>query len=132
MMGTEESGAAVLALRHALYTEVKWPPKTGQKVYPYLLRRLEIVRRDQVWCSDITYIPMARGFAYLTAVMDWHSRYVLSDNGIRISMDGKGRSIFNADGAGQFSMPMGPVNFQCRLTVRPYAVIHRTRPAAAG
>jgi putative transposase len=48
------------------------------KVYPYLLRDLEIDRPNQVWCSDITYIPMRRGFAYLVVIMDWHSRAVLS------------------------------------------------------
>ena len=48
------------------------------KKYPYLLRGLEIVRPDQVWCSDITYIRMSRGYAYLVAVMDWYSRYVLT------------------------------------------------------
>ncbi len=46
--------------------------------YPYLLRNLEIVRPDQVWCADITYIRLYRGFAYLVAVMDWHTRAVLS------------------------------------------------------
>ncbi len=46
--------------------------------YPYLLRGLEIVRPNQVWCSDITYIRLPGGFVYLTAVMDWHSRFVLS------------------------------------------------------
>jgi putative transposase len=50
----------------------------GHKIYPYLLRGLEIDRPNQVWCSDVTYIRMAGGFVYLTAVMDWHSRYVLS------------------------------------------------------
>lgn len=50
----------------------------GHKVYPYLLRGLEINRPDQVWCCDITYIPMRLGFLYLVAVMDWFSRYVLS------------------------------------------------------
>lgn len=53
-------------------------PDPGHRKYPYLLRDLEIVRPDQVWCTDITYIPMGRGFAYLTAIMDWHSRAVLS------------------------------------------------------
>jgi putative transposase len=48
------------------------------KVYPYLLRGLVIDRPNQVWCADITYIPMARGFVYLVAVMDWFSRRVLS------------------------------------------------------
>jgi putative transposase len=48
------------------------------KVYPYLLRGVAITRRDQVWSSDITYIPMQTGFMYLCAVVDWYSRYVLS------------------------------------------------------
>jgi len=48
------------------------------KVYPYLLRRLSIERANQVWCADITYIPMRKGFLYLVAIMDWHSRKVLS------------------------------------------------------
>ena len=46
--------------------------------YPYLLRGLEIKRPNHVWCADITYIPMRKGFLYLVAVMDWHSRKVLS------------------------------------------------------
>jgi putative transposase len=50
----------------------------AHKVYPYLLRDLNIDRANQVWCTDITYIPMRRGFLYLVAVMDWHSRKVLS------------------------------------------------------
>src|SRR5580658_2095159 len=50
----------------------------GHKVYPYLLRNVAIERVNQVWSTDITYIPMPNGFMYLTAVMDWHSRYVLS------------------------------------------------------
>jgi putative transposase len=53
-------------------------PRKGHKVYPYLLGGLDINRPDQVWCSDITYLRMPGGFVYLTAVMDWHSRYVLS------------------------------------------------------
>jgi putative transposase len=53
-------------------------PSPSHKVYPYLLRELDINRRNQVWCSDITYIPLAHGFVYLTVVMDWYSRYVLS------------------------------------------------------
>jgi len=48
------------------------------RIYPYLLRELAIERPDHVWCADITYIRMWRGFAYLVAVMDWFSRYVLS------------------------------------------------------
>lgn len=50
----------------------------AHKIYPYLLRDLKIDRANQVWATDITYIPMAKGFAYLIAVMDWHSRRVLS------------------------------------------------------
>lgn len=114
----------------------------AHKVYPYLLRGLVIDRPNQVWATDITYIPMARGFVYLVAIMDWYSRKVLSwrvsntldasfcvealedaieihgapeifntdqgsqftsadftgvlkRNGIRISMDGKGRWVDN-------------------------------------
>jgi len=48
------------------------------RTYPYLLRNLAIEHPDQVWCADITYIPMRRGFLYLVAIMDWMSRYVLS------------------------------------------------------
>jgi putative transposase len=50
----------------------------NHRIFPYLLRDVAIVRRDQVWSSDITYVPMPRGYMYLAAVMDWHSRYVLS------------------------------------------------------
>jgi putative transposase len=50
----------------------------GHKIYPYLLRGMEIVRPNQVWAMDITYIPMARGFVYLAVVLDWFSRRVLS------------------------------------------------------
>src|SRR5271156_3945068 len=50
----------------------------GHKVYPYLLRGVEVERADQVWSTDITYIPMPNGFMYLTAVIDWYSRCVLS------------------------------------------------------
>ena len=48
------------------------------KIYPYLLRKLPIMKPNQVWCVDITYIPMQRGFLYLVAIMDWYSRKVLS------------------------------------------------------
>ena len=51
--------------------------ESGHQIYPYLLRDLEVTGPDQVWCSDITYVPMATGFMYLVAVMDWWSRYVL-------------------------------------------------------
>lgn len=53
-------------------------PNKEHPVYPYLLTGLDIMRPNQVFCSDITYIPMKKGFVYLTAVMDWYSRYVVS------------------------------------------------------
>ncbi|MDT8434759.1 MAG: IS3 family transposase, partial [Anaerosomatales bacterium] len=53
-------------------------PHPGHKVYPYLLRGLEIREAGHVWASDITYLPMARGFCYLVAIMDWASRRVLA------------------------------------------------------
>lgn len=112
------------------------------KIHPYLLNEIEITRPNQVWCTDITYIPMKKGFLYLVAIMDWYSRCILSwrisntldvsfckealeealskydspeifntdqgcqftskefteilsNNGIKISMDGKGRAIDN-------------------------------------
>lgn len=87
----------------------------GHKVYPYLLRNLEINRPDQVWCCDITYIPMRLGFLYLVAVMDWFSRYVISwrlSNSMDVDfcmdaldealMHGK-PEIFNTDQGSQFT-----------------------------
>jgi putative transposase len=53
-------------------------PGKGHKIYPYLLRGLSIERSNQVWASDICYIPMAKGFMYLTVIIDWHSRRVLA------------------------------------------------------
>jgi Integrase core domain len=58
-------------------------PKTSEphprhKIYPYLLRHMTIERPNQVWCADVTYIPMRRGFLYLVAIMDWASRKVLA------------------------------------------------------
>lgn len=86
------------------------------KIYPYLLRGLQIDRSDQVWCSDITYIRLAHGFVYLTAVMDWYSRYVLAwevsvtmDEGFCVSalesaLRRHGRpEIFNTDQGSQFT-----------------------------
>ncbi len=86
------------------------------KKYPYLLRNLEIICPDQVWCSDITYIPLPGGFVYLTAVMDWYSRFVLSWE-ISVTMDSSfcvsalesafrryGRpEIFNTDQGSQYT-----------------------------
>jgi putative transposase len=53
-------------------------PGAGHKIYPYLLGGLVIDRPNQVWCADITYLPIGRGFLYLVAIMDWHSRAVLA------------------------------------------------------
>jgi len=91
-------------------------PADGHKVYPYLLRGMTVERPNQVWAMDITYIPMARGFVYLTAVVDWFSRRVLAWRG-SISMEvdfcleaveealarhGK-PTIFNTDQGSQFT-----------------------------
>ena len=96
-------------------------PNTSRKhpehrVYPYLLRGLVIDRPNQVWCADITYIPMAKGFAYLVAVMDWFSRRVLSwrvsitmdtafcVEALQEAMDRHGQpEIFNTDQGVQFT-----------------------------
>jgi len=53
-------------------------PEPGHKIYPYLLRKLAVTRPNQVWATDITYVPMARGFVYLVAIIDWFSRRVLA------------------------------------------------------
>jgi len=74
----------VARLMNLMGLEAIYPkPRTSKghpecKKYPYLLKGLEIVRPNQVWATDITYIRMKRGFIYLTAIMDWFSRYVLS------------------------------------------------------
>jgi putative transposase len=63
----------------AIYPKPKLSaPGQGHKVFPYLLRNIKIARVDQVWSTDITYIPMMSGFMYLAAVIDWYSRYVIA------------------------------------------------------
>ena len=64
---------------------IPWTPSKSAKLE---LRGVEVERRDQVWSSDITYIPMHQGFMYLTAVIDWYSRYVLSWS-LSNSLDGR-------------------------------------------
>ena len=61
-------------------------PAPGHKIYPYLLRGVKVERPNQVWATDITYIPMARGFVYLVAVVDWFTRRVLSHR-VSITME---------------------------------------------
>jgi putative transposase len=70
----------------AIYCKPNTKAALGHKIYPYLLRGLAIERPNQVWSADITYIPMARGFVYLAAVVDWFSRRVLSWR-LSITMD---------------------------------------------
>ncbi len=71
----------------ALYRKPRTTRKHPQhRIYPYLLRGLKIDRPNQVWAMDLTYIPMARGFVHLVAVLDWHSRKVLSWK-VSITMD---------------------------------------------
>jgi putative transposase len=91
-------------------------PEPGHKIYPYLLRGLEIVRANQVWAMDITYIPMAKGFVYLAVVLDWFSRRILAWR-VSITMEASfcietledalakhGKSdIFNTDQGSQFT-----------------------------
>jgi putative transposase len=82
--GQEVNRKRVSRLLGMMGIEVAYPkrslsqPREGNRIYPYLLEGLEISGPDQVWCSDITYVPMAYGFMYLVAVMDWWSRYVLA------------------------------------------------------
>jgi len=91
-------------------------PHPEHRIYPYLLRGLAIERANQVWAMDLTYIPMARGFVYLAAILDWHSRKVLAWD-VSISMEADfcvrvldaalarhGRpEIFNTDQGAQFT-----------------------------
>ena len=91
-------------------------PGKGHKIYPYLLRDRKVSEVDEVWCTDITYIPMATGHAYLIAIMDWHSRAVLSwelsNTGdtemclralAKALQSGRRPKIFNTDQGSQFT-----------------------------
>ena len=104
---------AITALYRKPNTSKKAP---GRTIYPYLLRTLSVTRANQVWAMDISYIPMARGFVYLAAVIDWYSRRVLAWR-LSISMDiefcieaveeavtrNGNRDIFNTDRGSQFT-----------------------------
>lgn len=93
-------------------------PHTAHSVYPYLLRDLAIERANQAWCTDITYVPMAKGFGYLVAIMDWYSRKVLAwrlSNTLAVApcvealQEALGcygtPEIFNSDQGSQFTSP---------------------------
>ena len=90
-------------------------PAPEQRVYPYLLRDMTITRANQVWAADITYLPMARGFLYLVAIMDWHSRYVVAwglsntleagfcAEALREALSQGRPEVFNTDQGSQFT-----------------------------
>ena len=89
----------------------------GHKIYPYLLRNVEILRPNQVWSTDITYIPLRHGFLYLVAVLDWFSRCVLAwrlsntlegsfcVEALEAALSGVRPEIFNSDQGSQFTSP---------------------------
>ena len=100
----------------ALYPKAKTSvAATGHKIYPYLLRGLPIVRPNQVWSADITYIPMHLGFMYLVAIIDWFSRYVIAWqlsntldgyfclDVIQQALDQEQPEVFNTDQGAQFT-----------------------------
>ncbi len=105
-------------------------PGAGHKIYPYLLRNVEVLRPDQVWATDITYVPLRHGFLYLVAVMDWYSRHVLSwrlsntlDIGFCLealdeALSMKQPEIFNSDQGSQFTS----LAFTDRLATRGVAI----------
>jgi putative transposase len=91
-------------------------PAKGHRIYPYLLRGIQIDRPNQVWCADITYIPLAKGFLYLVAIMDWASRKVLASRlsntmDVQFCIDALNEAlercgppdIFNSDQGSQFT-----------------------------
>ena len=121
--GVDINRKRVQRLRREIGHEAIWcKPRTsipdhGHRKYPYLLRDLKITRPDQVWCTDITYVPMPGGHAYLCAVMDWYSRKVLGwavsntmETGLclealenALTATGRVPEIFNTDQGCQFT-----------------------------
>ena len=121
--GVEINRKRVQRLRREMGQEAIWckprtsVPDRGHRKYPYLLRDLKVVRPDQVWCTDITYVPMPGGHAYLCAVMDWYSRKVLGwavsntmETGLclealenALTATGRIPGIFNTDQGCQFT-----------------------------
>ena len=110
-----EAGAAADGLR-AIYRSPRTSrPAPEHRVYPYLLQKIRVTRPNQVWAADITYLPMAREFLYLVAIMDWHGRYVVAwrlsntpDAGFctkaLTEAPARGRpEVFNTDQGSQFS-----------------------------
>ncbi len=101
----------------AIYQEPRTSdPQPAHRIYPYLLRGMAITRANQVWCSDITYIPVQHGFLYLVAIMDWATRYVLAwrlsnTMDTRFCLEGLNEAlarygkpkIFNTDQGSQFT-----------------------------
>jgi putative transposase len=122
----------------ALFPKPRPATATGARIYPYLLRDRELTRVNEVWSSDITYVPMRHGFMYLTAVIDWYSRYVLS---WRLSNTLEGRfclealeaalaqgrpEVFNTDQGSQFTAQ----EYTGRLEEAGVAVSHDGRGRA--
>ncbi len=121
--GVEINRKRLQRLRREIGHEAIWCkprtsiPDSGHRKYPYLLRNLAITRPDHVWCTDITYVPMPGGHAYLCAVMDWHSRKVLGwavsntmETGLclealdnALAATGQVPEIFNTDQGCQFT-----------------------------
>lgn len=124
--GIKANRKRIQRLRRKMGIETIWcrPRRTsipdhGHRKYPYLLRERVVENADEVWCADITYIPMAQGHAYLCAVMDWHSRKVLGwtvSNTMDAALTDKALTaaiahglklpdIFNTDQGSQFTSP---------------------------
>ena len=121
--GVDINRKRVQRLRREMGHEAIWCkprtsiPDNGHRKYPYLLRDLKVTRPDQVWCTDITYVPMPGGHAYLCAVMDWYSRKVLGwaisntmETGLclealenALTATGRIPEIFNTDQGCQFT-----------------------------
>jgi putative transposase len=82
--GYEINHKRIARLMHTMGLQALFPrknlshPAQGHQIYPYLLRNMKIQHVNQVWSTDITYVPMAQGFMYLVAIIDWYSRYVLT------------------------------------------------------
>lgn len=134
--GFEVNRKRVSRLMEVMGLEAVYPkpglsrPAEGHRIYPYLLRGVEVERVNQVWSTDITYIRMAQGFVYVVAVMDWFSRYVISWS-LSLTMElefcvealkralRRGRpEIFNSDQGSQFTSE----KFTRELTAREIAI----------